>query len=183
MKRLAVVLTVILTVSVLQPGLLMAKSIRSIHDLFEAQNVAVTCIKEVSNSTDDKKIDRNAIKNAFVEVLTARRSHNFNVVKNENEADILITIDVDEYFFTEEDPIDQITGIAGVAMDAAVTEHYARIIANIEVALKKNGRVIWKDRTKATKDSPTMTEDESYDIMYNRLAKAFMKKLLKKERR
>jgi len=137
-------------------------------------------IPDVTNSCGDNKIDTKELKKNIEEALASRRSHTFEIVQDESSANIAVEIDITEYYWTLEDPVDQITGAAAVAYDAMKKEKYARMQAVFTLFDVKKNRQIWSEIIKATITDDTMTEEGSYALINERITKVFIRKLFKR---
>jgi len=160
-----------------------ARRAKSIYDLFEKNPLLKVYISDIKNSSGDRKLDLRKIKREVENGFSRRKSHRFMVMATDREADIVIDIDVVEYYFTLTDPVDMVIGIIGIAADAAKTDHYARLQANCTVTDTTNNRVVWEEKVLSTKNHSTMTKEESYDIMYEEFAKSFLRRLMKRPTR
>lgn len=156
---------------------------KHIIEFFNEEGVIETYIPDIKNSSGDNNVNVGALKNLIEEALAARRSHTLDIVSSEASADIIVEVDVVEYFWTEEDPVDLVFSPIAAGIDKAKDENYARMQVDIIVRNAKNGRELWNDRVQSTITDGTMEKDESYGRSYERIAKNFTKKLFKKPKR
>ena len=159
-----------------------AKQDVNILEYFDEQYVTSVYIDDIKNSTEDKNIDLSLLKRTIEDAFLARVSQQFDIADSQEEADIVMNIEITEYLFTEEDPVDNLLGIGGVAMDAAKQENYARMIAIFKITDVKSSEVIWEDTLKATITDETMTEDASYDMVNERIAGVLMRNLFSRHK-
>jgi len=153
---------------------------RNIIEYFDEKGVIKTHVRDIKNSTGDSNIDVAELKKRLEKAFVERGSHAFKIVSDIDTADIVVDVDVAEYFWTEEDPVDLIFSPIAAAIDKAKAENYARMQADIVIIDVKSGQELWKERVQSTLTDDTMTEKESYHLTYERFSKMFMKKLFKK---
>lgn len=153
---------------------------KAITDFFAEKGTTKAFVSDVKNSSGDNNITADEIRTNIEKALTERKSHSFKIVTSEADADILIEVDVTEYFWTENDPVDMVFPPAAAAIDSASAENYARLTANIVVKNAKNGNKIWGEKIRAALTDDTMTKEESYSLIAQRLGKDFVARLCKK---
>jgi len=153
---------------------------KDITDIFDEKGITKACVSDVKNSSGDNNVNVDEIRKNIEKALVERRSHAFEVVTSEASADILIEVDVIEYFWTDKDPVDVVFPPVAAAIDSASVENYARLTANIIVKNAKNGNKMWGDDIRATLTDDTMTKEESYGLIVQRLGKDFVARLCKK---
>lgn len=149
-------------------------------------NVYVAPVTDSSGNASTMTADlRKVLENA----LATRMSIHFVVVQDEMDADMVISCDIIERIWLKDDPIDQVHGLVGVAIDIALKENYARIVAIFEVKkgpkqvvlFKKRGglfkrlNVLWKEEIHADLTKPNMPEDVSKPLIGERLVSVFMR--------
>ena len=156
---------------------------RSILDFFEKKGITKAYISNVKNSSGDSNVNIEEIKKNIEKALTGRRSHAFEIVTSQASADIIVEVDVVEYYWTEKDPVEAIFPPAAAAIDAAKEENYARLAANIIVNNAKNGKKLWKDKIRSAITDDTMTKEESYGLTAERLGKDFVSRVCRKPRK
>ncbi len=151
-------------------------------EYFKYKDVIKVYIDGIINSSGDSKIDVKDLKGNIEKAFLSRTKYNFDIVKDKRGADIIVTVDVEGFFWTDHDPID-IPSLYGAVADAVIQENYARMDALITVNETKRNRRLWQQKVIATITSSTMTEKESYDMISARIADMFMKELLKTKKR
>jgi len=162
-----------------KPAAAIPEGLRSFLD---GQDAIKVCI-ELTNSSGDDKVDINLLKEHLEEAFLARKAHRFTVVEFSDEADMILKGNVIEYIWLKNDPVDQVWGLGSAAMDAAMSENYARIQVDTELISAKHDKLLWSDRIQATMTQPVMLRDASYDLIYHRFVKSLMIELFKRRRR
>lgn len=146
---------------------------KSLYDRFKGKSVKVY-VAPVEDATAEKVVSTDLLKTQLEAALKARRSISFALVPTPEEADITISASISEYLWTDSDPIDMLIGIGGTAMDAAVTEDYARLQANFTVTNVKSSRPLWKERVMATVTKKPMSQTDSIPLVAEGLAQQFV---------
>lgn len=180
MKRLTSIITGIVFLCGLMTVNAQARGKKGIYYELSDMPRVRTYIEDVNNTSDNDKVDLTGLKKTLENALAARMTINFAIVSNKKDADVIINFDVVEFLWTDKDPIDSITGIGAIAMDAAIQENYGRIQAEVSVIKAKDQKVMWKRKIKATITDKNMSEGESVDLLNKRLVKMFMKECLSK---
>ena len=128
-----------------------------------------------------------ALGNALRKAATNRLSINFVEVTDPQDADLVVTCDIQERIWMEVDPIDEVYGIGGIAKDIALQENYARMEAYFTIRRGPNKqlfkrirglkrfRTMWGDEVKATITQGDMPEEQSKKMIINKLAYNFIK--------
>lgn len=147
----------------------------NLYDEFSKRTVTKVYVVDINNSSNNDEADMVGLKKQLGEMLSARKSVAFEMVKSEKDADIVIKTDVNEFLWTDEDPVDMITGIGPVLMDATIKENYARMKADFEVLDAKTGKMLWEDSEKATITDKTMTKEDSVDMLNERIVDVFIR--------
>ncbi len=114
--------------------------------------------------------------------LRTRQTINFVIVKNVDDADIIIDCDITERIWMETDPVDT-PSIGGAVADAALSENYARMRADFKVSkgprkiifkrLRKKP-LLWEEVVMATITKADMPEPESIPLIEDALVKEFI---------
>ena len=160
---------------------LFAAQTGSLYAKFQGKTVK-TFVTEVKDATKDREINPKLLKEKIEEALRNRKSIRFEVVQNAADADISIDTEVNEFMWTDHDPIDMLMGVGGTAMDAAQIEDYARLQADMTVTDHRSKKVLWKERVTATVTKKPMPRAESIPLISEDLAKVFMKECFSKKR-
>ena len=148
-------------------------------------------IADVTDSSGEASGMSRGIKEQLEKALEERQTLNFKMVRDKNDADLIINIDVTERMWADHDPIDmdRMPSWPGLLIDAATDEDYGRIKAVITVELgpskrlrsefrelKKRKGVLWKRVISADVTHPEMTEKESKPVLEMELAYVFIRK-------
>ena len=182
-KTVMVVLAIALVASLTCSEEALAKRFKHIMDFFDDKGTIKTYISGIKNSSGDNNVDTRALQSAIETALEARRSHNIDIVSSGSGADMVIDIEITEYFWTEEDPVDLIFSPVAAAADAAKAENYVRMQMDVIVTNAKDGRELWNDHVQSTITDATMSKEASYDMSYERITKNLVKELFKKPKR
>lgn len=137
-----------------------------------------TSIEKNNSSLSISQIE--SLKARLILHLTERKSLHF-VESSLSESEIRIDVEINEYVWTEEDPIDMITSVPLALYDAATNEHYIRIMARFKVIDIAKQKILWEEIVKSTVSDATMTELEGFDRGINELAKNFIAKAFNKK--
>jgi len=126
--------------------------------------------------------DTSQLKNEIVKALDGRKTINFETNVPVTEADINMKFQVKEMLYMDKDPVDMIIGAGAIVMDALKEESYARIQVICEVTDASSGKVLWEDTIKGTITDEDMTEAQSKAMIYEKVAKIFMKECFSKKK-
>ncbi|MBF0215507.1 MAG: hypothetical protein HQL30_00785 [Candidatus Omnitrophica bacterium] len=160
----------------------MAREMASLYERFSAMKEVKVFVSDITDSTQNKKTDLAALKKELENAFVTRRSLKFRVVNAREEADIAIGMNVTEFYWTSDDPIDMVMGVGGVVMDAMKKENYGRIQTIISVTDVKKNREIWNSQEKATITDKQMTEQDSVKLLNERIVKIFIRDCFSKSR-
>jgi len=160
-------------------------------ELINSDVVINVYVADVKNSSGDDKIDLNALKMRLEQILADRMPRKFDfsgatptkkfkIAKHVEDADIIINSVIIEYLWTDDDPIDMITGLPGIAYDALTKENYARMQILFTINNARRGTLLWEDTIRSTITDKDMTEEESYGRTEERIIKMFMKELFER---
>jgi hypothetical protein len=179
MKRFfAALFTGVLTLSCLP-----AFAGESLYEAFSRRGTIKVHVETPKDSTGKDIVLTDDLKKKIEAALEARKSLRFAIEPSAASADVVVSVDVAELMWTDHDPVDMLVGIGATAMDAAVRENYARMLADIAVKDARSGATLWKDRVRATLTSKTMTEEQSRTMINDDLAKVFIKEAFARKRR
>jgi len=159
------------------------RNMQSVHEMLSKKSVVNVYLGDFTDSSGNSNVDLENIKQILENALATRMTINFNIVDNMEEADIAIQGDVFEMFWTDTDPVDNVSGLGAMAMDAAIQENYARMQIDMSVIDAKNGKMLWQEKVKATITDNTMTESDSVIMLPERITKMFMKECFAKPKR
>jgi hypothetical protein len=188
-KAVAVLLAFGLLLSVTIPGY--CQPANNLYTaLWDASQIKVY-IADVTDSSGEAGGMLRGIKEQLEKALEERQTLNFKPVRDKNDADLIITIDVTERLWYDHDPVDmdRIPSWPGLIIDAATDEDYGRIKAMITVmkgpskklnsefrGLRQRKGVLWKREISADVTVPEMTEEQSKPILEIELAHVFIRK-------
>ena len=154
----------------------------NLYDTLSEKAAVKTYVAEVTDSTGEAKADRVALRKTLEDTLMTRMTINFEIVSKPADADIVVSCDIIEYFWTDKDPVDNITGTVAIAWDAINKQNYARMTAIFTVTDAKDNKVLWEKRIKATITDEFVTADESVGMINRRITKIFMRDAFSKKR-
>ncbi|RKY41477.1 MAG: hypothetical protein DRP85_06150 [Candidatus Makaraimicrobium thalassicum] len=181
MKRgLAVVFMVGIALALAFPQEGKCREQENLYGMLSGKSAVKTHVSDITDSSGGNEVDVIFLKEALENALATRLTINFELVPGKENADIIIDCDITEFLWTAEDPVDNITGIAGIAMDTLVTENYARIQAVFSVTDAAGGEQLWRRELKATLTSKDMPRQKSISMVSERLVKIFMRECFSK---
>jgi hypothetical protein len=134
------------------------------------------------NSTDNKILDNEKLREYIQEIFAGRKSISFKVVNSEKEADIVVRCEVIECSWSETDPVDMLIGVGPAVMDAATNEPYSLMLANVTINDAKRNQTIWTKRVKASVTKQDMDDKEGVILAGKKLAKTLMRDAFGKNR-
>lgn len=143
-------------------------------------NVYLADIKDSTNGQN--KVDLAVLKKTLEDALVTRMTLNFKPVQRKEDADIVITVNVTEYVWMLQDPIDEIGGLETAAWNAANVEHYIRLYAIFSVIDAKTDGVLWTKDIKGTVTDKNMTEQEGIEMVDDRIVKMFIRDCFSKKK-
>ncbi len=146
----------------------------NLYERFEGKRVKVF-MSPIKDSTANRKVDPVILKTRLEEALKARKSTKFVVVQTAQEAELSIDADIKDFWWTDHDPVDMITGLSGAAADAVIVEDYARLQVDVKVTEVSKNRIIWQDRVMATVTKKPMSEAESLPLIMDDFANTFIR--------
>lgn len=152
----------------------------NLYKTFSKKDQVKVFIHDAKDASHAQKVDLRELKQEIEDALTSRKSINFKVVPNKEDADILIDCDVKEFVWMKEDPMDGVHGIDAIVLDAVMTHNYARLQAIFTVKDAPSGKVLWIRTIKATLTEKDMDEEKSIPMANERAIKVFMRKCFAK---
>ncbi len=152
----------------------------NLYDVLSKEGHVKVFIHDAKDISHAQKVNLRELRQEIEDALTSRKSINFEVVPNKEDADILIDCDVKEFVWMEEDPMDDVHGIEAIVLDAVITYNYARLQAIFTVKDAPSGKVLWKRTIKATLTEKDMNEEQSLPMANERVIKVFMRKCFAK---
>lgn len=176
------------------PGRAFAETKNSMSDLIDSSEVIKTYVSDIKNSSGDDNVDLEDLKARLEKALAERMPRKFDfsqkterrkfeIVKTPAAADVVLNSVIIEYLWTDEDPVDMITGAPGIAYDIMTTENYSRMQVVFSVNDTRSGVLLWEDKISADLTDKKMTEEESYDRINERIVRIFMRELFEKPER
>ncbi len=153
----------------------------NLYPLFHDKTVKIY-IAEVKDSTKEHETDPKVIKEKIEEALKKRKSIHFEITQDPAQAEILVNTEVNEFMWTDHDPVDMFMGAAATAYDIATIEDYARLQADMSVMDAKTQKRLWKERVMATITKKPMPRKESIPLVTEVLAKVFVRDCFSKGR-
>lgn len=158
-----------------------ASGSQSLFPLYGGKDVKVY-IAEVKDSTKEHEVGPSVLRTAIEDALKNRKSITFHSVPTPEEADLLIEVNIQEFMWTDHDPVDMLMGAAATAYDIATVEDYARLQAEVAVTDLKSKKILWKERVMGTITKKPMSRVESIPLVTASFAKAFVKQCFSKKR-
>lgn len=152
----------------------------NLYDALKNKDQVKVFVHDTKDATKAQKMDLGELRREIEDALTSRKSINFKIVSQKEDADILITCDVKEFVWMEEDPIDDVYGLEGIVMDAVMTHNYARVQAVFSVLDGASGKILWSRKLKATLTQAEMDEAKSIPLINERIIEIFMMKCFSK---
>lgn len=160
------------------------------YDILGDAKEVKTYVADVTGASEDAKDMTGDLQKILEDALATRMSINFVLVKDETDADIIITCHIIERVWMENDPVDQVHGLGAAALDIALQQNYARMKAEFTVArgperkdlFKWMGgfllrrKFLWEETLDAMVTKTEMPEKESIPLVEERLVKVFMRR-------
>jgi len=140
-----------------------------------AVKVYVADITESIDPTATHRPDVESLKALIQDAHATRVSLSFDLVLNKEEADIVVHCEITEFLWTDDDPIDMISGVGPLVMDVMMNENYARMTADFSVLGNKHGRKLWERTLVATVTEKEMSRPDSVYMINERMVEVFMR--------
>jgi hypothetical protein len=134
-------------------------------------------IADIESSVGNPDIKGSDLAAALADALKERISVDYQMAESAGGSDLIISGDIVEYFYTENDPVDMITGWAGIAMDAVKKENYVRMTVDFVVRDTESDADLMVERIAATITDDEMTYGDSIVASRERIGKLFASKL------
>ena len=148
--------------------------------LLEKEHPVKTYVSDVTDSSGQAQECIALLKSNLEEMLATRKKISFTVVPDKASADIIMDSDIVEFFWTDTDPVDDITGIVPILLDAAIKEHYGRLTVVFTITDAVRGRQVWKRKLKATITGNEITPDNAAEMLCGRMMKVLTKGAMNK---
>ena len=182
MKKLFSLLVLLpLIACFLVPQTALAKKVRTFQDLLSEKDTIKIYVEDIQNLTNDTKVENKSLKVQISKALENRLSTNFVLVTNPANATVILKSDIIEYYWTLEDPIDQIHSYGALAMDMAKKEKYVRLTADFTLIYVPTDKIIWERLIKATITDNNMSQEDSYSLANERLVSVLLRNMFKKK--
>ncbi|MFQ5953185.1 MAG: hypothetical protein ACE5JK_07260 [Candidatus Omnitrophota bacterium] len=193
-KAVVVVLAIGLLLTCASTGQCQQEKINLYSELWDVKDIKVY-VADVTDSSGAAGDMVRGIKKELEAALDTRMSLDFEIVNNENDADLVITTDVVERVWMDHDPIDTDhlpPSWVSVLVDAAQDDDYGRIQAIMvvkhgpnrglasELRKLKRRNIIWRKEVSADVTQHEMTEEQSKPILEQELAAVFIRKCFSK---
>lgn len=146
----------------------------NLHGFVTGKHTVNVKVEQFTVARGSEEINGAEITEIFKNKLRERVSVTFNIVETAEEADLVISGDVVEFVYLEDDPIDILLPI-GLVVDLAARQNYARMIFDIQVHNTTKGKIVWKKRLKSTLTKSDMPRDASVPIIMERAGKVFIR--------
>jgi len=159
-----------------------ARKVDNLYEKLSRKSAVKTYVAPIAEPAIETSPDVKNLRKTLEDQLTTRLNIDFDIVDSEEEADIIISCEILEYFWTEEDPLDT-WGVAAMAVDVALKENYSLMEAIFTVTNAKNGRVMLKRRLRGTITDNSMTEEDSLTMINERIVKTFIRKCFGKPKK
>ena len=154
----------------------------SLYSTYSKKSSVKTWVMDPEDGTLKKEVMSSQLKAEIEKALQERKSVHFLKAGDKTGADISIQVKVSELWWTDQDPVDMIVGVGGVAMDAAVREDYVRMTAFVDVLDAKTERSIWQDKVMATITKKDMPQTKAFELINAEFAKEFVQECFGKRR-
>ncbi|MCK5161155.1 MAG: hypothetical protein KAQ99_06230 [Candidatus Aureabacteria bacterium] len=163
---------------------------KTLYDFLEKIETCKVYLNEFANTSGESGAGAEILNKTMAKALGARITQNFTVVNNPSEADIIISAEIIQFMYTDEDPAyDGIVGVGmtpinpvGLAVDMAMKQSYVENRVSYLVT-DKNGGKLWSRKIYSTVTKGDMPLEEAVNIIAERSVKNFFIKCLKKPRR
>ncbi|MBN2190687.1 MAG: hypothetical protein JW728_05700 [Candidatus Aureabacteria bacterium] len=162
---------------------------RRLTDYINNMEVCRVCILDFKNSSGNADASPEVHRQMLVNALRQRTSHNFMIVDNPSEADIVVNADIKKFLYSEEDPVyDGIIGMgmtpvnpAGLAMDIAMDQNYVENDIEYDITDSK-GRKLWNGTVDSNVTKSDMPLNDAVELVGQRSARNLFMKCFKKDR-
>lgn len=171
---LSVIIVVVFVLGLVRPGYCAKKP--NLYNMFRKSKIVRVFVLDISNSTGENRIDAPALKMELGKALNKRPDINFQVVNNKASADIVINCEVLKFYWSADDPVDMIYGIAPLTYDIMMKENYAYMEALFVVSDTKSNKALWKQNLKVDITQANMAERDSIPQISRKMVKAFLKR-------
>ncbi len=162
---------------------------RRLTDYVNNMEVCRVCVLDFKNSSGNADACPEVQKQMLINALQKRTSHNFMIVGNPSEADIVVNADVKKFLYSEEDPVyDGIIGVGmtpvnpvGLAMDVAIDQNYVENEIGYDIT-DGRGRELWRGKVSSNVTKSDMPLDDAVRLVGERAARNLFLKCFKKDR-
>lgn len=149
---------------------------KTLYEWLESKSQPVKAyVADVTDSSGQGAECIPVLKKDMEEMLASRKKVTFTIVQDKKDADMILACDVVECFWTDSDPVDEISGLGPVLMDAAMKENYSRLTAVFTISDGREGAEIWKSKLKATLTGKDVTKENYVQEICARMMKVLTK--------
>ena len=163
---------------------------KSLYDFLEKMEVCRVYLSNFTNTSGESGAGAEILNETMAKALDARTTQNFIVVKDRSEADIIISAEIIQFMYAEEDPAyDGVIGVGmtpinpvGLVVDMAMKQSYVENKVSYLLTDKSGGR-LWRRKIYSTVTKSDMPLEEAVNIIAERSVKNFFMKCFRKSRR
>ena len=137
--------------------------------LIEKDRPIKAYVAEVTDSSGQAGGCIPLLKKDTEEMLASRKRIQFVLAPDKKEADIIMDCDITEFFWTDTDPVDDITGIGPILLDSAMKESYGRLTCVFTITDAQTGKVLWESKLKATITGNHITSENAAVMLSDRI--------------
>lgn len=190
MKKISGLLILIMVVFSFSNVAASSRKSKSLYDFLEKIEVCRVYLSDFTNTSGESDAGAEILNETMAKALKARITQNFIIVKDRSEADIIISADIIQFMYTDEDPAyDGIVGVGmtpvnpvGLLVDVAMKQSYVENKVSYLVT-DKNGRKLWGRKICSTVTKSDMPVEEAVNIIADKSVKNFFIKCFRKPRR
>ena len=185
MTRIMRVIAVVIVLSMIFPATGFSRSFKKWTEVLASTEPVNIYVEKIVNETNDKKVNADTVTKIAKDIFAQRRSPDFDVVDDKSQADIVFSGAVIEYVWMKEAPITDVYGAAPLILDLATRskKNYARMQVEYKIDDAASGDLLLDGVTQVTLKKSGIPEDESYDMIYERLSKVHSMNIFKRHRK
>ncbi|MDD4956246.1 MAG: hypothetical protein PHH49_01050 [Candidatus Omnitrophica bacterium] len=175
MRSFAIAVSAMFMLTCMTGEALARRAVGNLYNVLTEKDQVKVYVDDIKDLTATSIADEKNLKRTLENALTTRMTINFKVIEDKASADIVIESSIDEMFWTDKDPVDNIAGIGPIVLDMVTNENYARMTAVFTVWDGPSGKELWSRRIKATVTSKEMGQNDSISMVNDRIVKVFMR--------
>jgi hypothetical protein len=169
-RQLELVLAIVTAVVVCFPMTGECREKQTFYEwLVEKDRPIKVYVAEVTDSSGKAGECIPLLKKDMEEMLASRKRIQFVLTQDKKEADIIMACNITEFFWTDIDPVDDITGIGPILLDSVRKENYGRLTGNFMITDAQTGRVLWESKLKATITGNHITPENAAMMLSDRM--------------